>query len=136
MANLYLVKLSPALFSHRYLNKLPIKSQALIKGYKSKQAKIQKIGSSLLIAHVLRKYKISESLLRIDKNGKPYVIGNEIHFNVSHSYNVLVCVTSNSVIGVDVEMTNPRLKMIKSMFLSTNEQKEYLHSSDSQLTQI
>jgi 4'-phosphopantetheinyl transferase len=136
MLKLYLVQLDSILHNQDYLHALPYATQLQINNYKSEQAKKQKIGSVLLMNYLLNKYRVDVRLLKISEYGKPYVSGNKIHFNISHSGNYLICGVSNYEIGVDIECVNPRLKTIKSMFLSQSEQKTHLHSSDSKLTQI
>ena len=41
------------------------------------------------------------------EKGKPYYSGENIHFNISHSSDIVVCVSSNRNIGVDVEKIRP-----------------------------
>ncbi len=37
------------------------------------------------------------------EHGKPIVLNSDIHFNVSHSENIVVCVIADSPVGIDVE---------------------------------
>lgn len=39
--------------------------------------------------------------------GKPYAIGLDVHFNISHSGNFVVCAVSERPIGIDVEQLRP-----------------------------
>ena len=41
-------------------------------------------------------------------NGKPYVVGNPVHYNVSHSKDLLVVAVDSADIGVDVEFMRER----------------------------
>ncbi len=47
----------------------------------------------------------------ISKNGKPYAKSLDIHFNISHSGDMVVCAVSDKEIGIDIEKIreiNPR----------------------------
>lgn len=41
------------------------------------------------------------------KNGKPYAVGLDIHFNASHSGNFAVCAVSERSVGIDIERIRP-----------------------------
>ncbi len=65
------------------------------------------LGASLLLLFALQKegYEI-ESLpdFAFTGKGKPYIPGLEqLHFNLSHSKNIITCVISNEEVGVDIE---------------------------------
>ncbi len=60
-----------------------------------------------------------------DMNGKPYLVGESICFNVSHSDNMVVVAVSDQNIGVDLEKTrNINPKLIDRYF--TKCEKEYI----------
>lgn len=49
----------------------------------------------------------SDLNLREDAHGKPYLEGNSLHFNLSHSGNIVVCAVSDREVGVDVQESVP-----------------------------
>lgn len=62
--------------------------------------------SYLLLCRALRECYGIEEKPRFGylENGKPYLVGYpNIHFNLSHCKNAVVCAVSNSPIGVDIE---------------------------------
>lgn len=84
------------------------------------------IGNALNIA--------SESIeILIDQNEKPYIKNCNIHFNISHCENILVCAFSESPIGIDIEKIRPISLNITKRFFSENEQ-EYVfgHKPDNE----
>ena len=42
-------------------------------------------------------------VIRQNEHGKPIIVGKNVHFNISHSKNSVVCALSDSEIGVDIE---------------------------------
>lgn len=41
------------------------------------------------------------------ESGKPYAVGLNVHFNISHSGNYVVCAVSEDPVGIDVERIRP-----------------------------
>ena len=39
----------------------------------------------------------------IGEHGKPFVVGLDVHFNVSHSGNMVVCAVNDKSVGIDIE---------------------------------
>ena len=69
-----------------------------------------KWNSKITSDHICRKAVsefcgIPENEITFSKNefGKPYTIGLDVHFNVSHSGSMVVCVVSDKEIGTDIE---------------------------------
>ena len=63
-------------------------------------------GAYLLLCEALRKeYGIMEPpVFEYGEHGKPYIVGHpDIHFNISHCKEAVLCVTSPRPVGVDVE---------------------------------
>ena len=65
------------------------------------------LGASLLLLFALWQegYELpSLPDFAYEKKGKPYLMGLEqVHFNLSHTKNIVTCVISNKEVGVDVE---------------------------------
>lgn len=67
---------------------------------------LQNAAAYLLLCQALREaYGIEEKpLFEYGPNGKPGIVGHpEIHFNLSHCDEAVICVTDDSPIGVDIE---------------------------------
>lgn len=80
--------------------------------------------SELLIRYVLRsEYDIKEDTL-FDKsvNGKPFLKNHSnLHFNISHSGNFIVCAFSNNLVGIDIELLRDIDTAISSHYLNDRE---------------
>lgn len=62
------------------------------------------LGAGLLAADLLRKSGATDLTLGYGPHGKPYLLNHPtIHFNLSHSGSLAVCVVADAPVGVDVE---------------------------------
>jgi 4'-phosphopantetheinyl transferase len=67
------------------------------------------------------------------KYGKPYLKEYpDTHFNISHTKGLIVCVISDSCVGIDVERIKPFNKRIVERFFSINERKYIFASKEKQ----
>lgn len=59
-----------------------------------------------------------------NSHGKPYLIGNEVYFNISHSNNIISIAIDDHEIGLDIEFAgNRNISLITSRFYHENEKK-------------
>ncbi len=66
-----------------------------------------------------------EITLDVKENGKPYPINIDLHFNVSHCEDYVVCVVDSKPVGIDIEKIRPiNLKIAKKFF--SEEEQEYI----------
>ena len=89
----------------------------------------QTIVGKILLANLLKKeYNINYFDIEINYNynGKPFFNNLNIFFNISHSYDMVICVISNSKIGVDIEKIVDINPKFTNIFLTTSE-KEYVN---------
>lgn len=64
----------------------------------------------------------SELVFGANEYGKPVLLKpNEIHFNISHSGNWVVCAVDDNAVGIDVETVKPIDIKIAERFFSRNE---------------
>lgn len=89
-----------------------------------------------LFGHVMVRYAIMKNFnlnnndIVIMKNsyGKPYLHGyHDIHFNISHSKDWVVCVINTSAVGIDVQEIKDVKSAIADRFF-TKEENDYLAS--------
>ncbi len=73
---------------------------------KKKEDKCRTLGGAILIAEGLsrRGIDINSAELCFSEYGKPYLIGNKVHFNISHSGKYVVAAFSDYEVGIDIEM--------------------------------
>ncbi len=57
------------------------------------------------------------------ENKKPYAIGCDIEFNISHCQDIVVCAVHDEPVGIDIERIRPFNMKITKKFFSTDEQK-------------
>lgn len=96
--------------------------------------KIRSLFAEVLLRFALKKhFKIEGADVEFEVNefGKPYLKGiPEIHFNVSHSGNWVICAVSQSPVGVDVEEIKNKNLEIAERFYTKEEYESLLASAD------
>ena len=81
-----------------------------------------------LLAHVLARHGVTRREIELAENthGKPYLIHRpDLHFNVSHSGDWVVCAVGPEELGVDVERCNPDAINVARRFAP--EEFAYIH---------
>ncbi|TJX13955.1 4'-phosphopantetheinyl transferase superfamily protein [Tissierella creatinini] len=97
-----------------------------------------KMKSEIFIRWILSEYlKVDRDELNIKKTkyGKPYLVDYPyVHFNVTHTKDMIAGAISDNPIGIDMERIKPRPhnKRIAEKFLTKNEQKYIFHRKDNQ----
>ncbi len=96
------------------------------KRYQNATSARQFLLGRLLLRHVLKKhYKVANCDIKIayNKHGKPALILDDIHFNIAHSGDWVVCVVDNSSVGIDIEKIGKFRPAVAKRLFSTDEQK-------------
>ena len=79
-------------------------------------------------------YNISINVDNIIFNeyGKPYLINNELYFNISHSNELIAIIIDDKECGIDIEFVDYSREVDKLAYkiLSKSEQKKYENSQD------
>lgn len=86
--------------------------------------RIQALGAGLLLDYGLREYGLRECQVSMayKKNGKPYLTDYaDIHFNLSHSGNMVMAVFSDREAGCDVERLQEARMRVARRFFSERE---------------
>ena len=86
-----------------------IKKEKIKQYYRTIDKKNTIAGELLVRKMISKSLNINPEKIKfgIMPSGKPYVIGFNIEFNISHSDNVVVCAISNNKIGIDIEKIRP-----------------------------
>jgi len=82
------------------------------------------LGASILLQHALRAYGLRERDMVYGKQayGKPYFINApHIHFNISHSEQLVIAAIGDTEVGCDVEKAGTMQLNIAEQFFSQNE---------------
>lgn len=70
-----------------------------------------------------------------NKHGKPYAIGLPVHFNISHSGDMVICAVSEKEIGADIEKIRKINPRTAEKFAAPDE-LEYIRNSDNGFFEI
>jgi 4'-phosphopantetheinyl transferase len=102
--------------------------QERINNIKSKNKKdLTLVGDTLAKIAISRVFGLPFSSIRFEykKSGKPFVTGYpNVHFNISHSGNVVVCSVHNQPVGIDVQkMKDVRFDALAKRVFTTKEQE-------------
>lgn len=114
---------SPENFQHFY-NSASIERRNKIDRFKFEKDKILSLGAEILLKKALAESGIYLDELRYAYNAqqKPLLIGhNDIHFNLSHSGNTVLCAISDEEIGCDVELIDEIDLNIADRFFNKSE---------------
>ncbi len=105
---------------NRYLNYLPIHLQKEVLKYRKLKDKQNCLVGKILLYigySQIEKKELDFNSLKRDEFGKPYIIGSNFEFNISHTNNAVLCAFSTDKIGVDVETVREiDLKYFESVF--------------------
>ncbi|MBO5287378.1 MAG: 4'-phosphopantetheinyl transferase superfamily protein [Clostridia bacterium] len=61
-----------------------------------------------LLNKMLLDFNISSPVFLKNENGKPYIEGEDVHFSISHTEGLALCVVADSPVGVDAELITGR----------------------------
>jgi 4'-phosphopantetheinyl transferase len=100
--------------------------------YKTADAQ-RSLYAELLLRSVLRKKGIlsDEVCFELNPNGKPSLKGHpDIHYNLSHSGEWVVCAIDNEPVGIDVESIHPIDYGIAERYFSSSENMQLMRQSE------
>lgn len=75
----------------------------------------ENISSNDILKYALNDNGIFNYSIFYNEYGKPY-IDKKIYFNISHCNNIVVCVISDEIVGVDIEKLNYKKSVVKRCF--------------------
>lgn len=78
-----------------------------VQSQKSMQGKLLSAAAGYLLKVALTGEGVTDFSLCYNADGKPYLSGGKVHFNLSHSGSIAVCAVSNAEVGVDVQILRP-----------------------------
>ena len=69
--------------------------------------------------------------IRVTERGKPYFVGSDLHFSVSHTHSRVFCVLHTGPVGIDAEATDRAIDLrLAEKILSPNERLRFDRSPD------
>lgn len=90
----------------KYMDLVPKEMGESVLRYRKWEDRYNSLFGKLLVFlgyYILTGEKINFQNLKVGPFGKPFMAGSDLNFNISHSYNTVVCVFSRNDIGVDIE---------------------------------
>lgn len=110
---------NPGIFQNYYQELSEQRRQKTDEFHFQKDRKLS-LGAGILMDRGLKEYGLRESKVRVGtgENGKPFLLDYpEIHFNLSHSGNMVLAVFSDTEVGCDIEYMNAvNLKLARRFF--------------------
>lgn len=106
---------------------------------KDMKAKKLSICAGALMQNSLSKVTgIPSAMLRYktDDNGKPYAENIKVHFNLAHSYNLVLCAVSDNPIGIDTERIRQINTDIAKKYFTKREQEYVLENRINAVTRF
>ena len=89
------------------------------------------VAAKALLCVLLKKlYNMSDFIVDCNKNGKPFIAGEKIRFNISHSGKFVLCVVGDEQVGCDIEVVREYKPKVAKRFFTEAEYK-LLESSES-----
>lgn len=86
------------------------------------------LASRILAYHLLRQLTSGFYVLENDATGRPFFKDGSCHVSISHTQNqVVVLVSEEYAVGIDVERIQPKVLRVKDKFLSELEQQAIGH---------
>ena len=127
---IYFADVSPlerdALFSEYYAA-MPQYRREKIDLLKRRGDKLRSLGAGVLLARALKSVGVNENAeILLGKNSKPFLKDAQyVHFNLSHSGDLVMCVVSAREVGCDMELVRDgRLGVAERFF--TPEEREFV----------
>lgn len=85
-----------------------------------KKDKMLSLGAELVLIKALSDFGVHDYEIGYAPYGKPYIKDSDIHFNLSHSEEKIMCAISGNPVGCDVEkITDIELEIAKRFFYTT-----------------
>ncbi len=60
-------------------------------------------------------------IVKIGENGKPYAVGLDVFFNISHSKNIVICAADSNPVGIDIEAKRKYKPSVAKRFCTAEE---------------
>lgn len=119
---------------NKLLTLLPYNEKQRILNFKNKKSAANSLVAALLVRFALKKvFGLSFDEIKIIRplNQKPYIADiQNVHFNISHSDEFVVCIVSDKPVGIDVQKIKPVPFSVINRVCSEAETKKISSDSD------
>lgn len=122
---------------NRYLNTFSEKFKGDILKYRRWQdAQLSLLGRVLLQYGLKYYYGIHDFEIGILPNNKPFLKGQNVYFNISHSKNLAICVIADFPVGIDVEFLDENINYLDFKPQMTYNEFNKIHYSESKVKSL
>ena len=116
---------------NEYYALLPAYRREKVDLLRQRNDKIRSLGAGVLLYRALESVGVDKNAeIAIGKNGKPFLKGvKDVHFNLSHSGDIVMCAVSDGEVGCDIEnVRNGRVEVAERFF--TVAEREFIELGD------
>lgn len=115
----------------KYAEYLPAERTEKLNRLRQKRDRENCVISYLILKYALSKYGLESFQLETGEHGKPYLKGQDIHFNISHCKLGVAVAVSTSPVGIDIQDIGEFNEKVMNRVCSDEEKDIILSSSDS-----
>lgn len=116
--------------AEKFLKFLPKDRQKRFEKFKRKIDRDNCVVAYLLLRLALRKNGIENFEIAVGENGKPFLNGNDLFFNISHCAEGVAVVLDTAPVGIDVQEIGGFNEKVAKRFFDENENKKINASPD------
>ena len=111
-----------ALYSRAFAAVDPPERREQIDRIRVKRERCLSLGGALLLRKALRDAGAGEPVFACGEHGKPFLRNRpDLHFNISHSCDFVICVLSDAPVGCDIEQIKPVRERVAERCFSPEE---------------
>ncbi|PTT39474.1 4-phosphopantetheinyl transferase [Chryseobacterium sp. HMWF028] len=107
--------------------------QDILRYRRWQDAQLSLLGKVLLQYGLKAYYNISEVEMGTLPNKKPYLKDHQLHFNISHSKDLVVCAIAEYPLGIDIEFNDPKVSYLDFKFQMTDKEFQEIHESEDKI---
>jgi len=118
----------------KYLNNFPEDFKAkILKHRRWQDAQLSLLGRILLRYGLKKYYQINEIDIALTPNHKPFLKGQDIYFNISHSEKLVACIIADFPVGIDVEFLNEKINYMDFRSQMTLGELDEIHHANNKI---
>ena len=112
-----------------FITVLPPSRRAHIDRIKQQDDRLRSLAVTHLLNTILEELDVCDAKLEVLENGKPYLVGSNLFFSLSHSEEGAVAVVSEAPVGIDIEKIKPVADKLIN-YVCTENEREYIESGN------
>ncbi|MFN3588784.1 MAG: 4'-phosphopantetheinyl transferase family protein [Spirosomataceae bacterium] len=90
----------------------------------------EQLAARALVSHACKELGLPVTDIRKDEFGKPWLVGSDWHFSISHTERfIAIVLDANNPIGIDLEKPSPKVTKVLARICSEQELNNVKHST-------